>query len=129
LKYAVTGLLICSILTGTSLLLNASIGWFCATLFLTLICAGATFPVTTNLALDLEHQYKGTASAVLGASTFLVGGIVMPLVGLGNTLHSTAYVMTASAVITMILLCAVNKCMNLLRGICKKKAPNMSAFK
>jgi DHA1 family bicyclomycin/chloramphenicol resistance-like MFS transporter len=49
------------------------------------------------------------ASAVLGASTFLVGGIVMPLAGLGNILHSTAYVMTASAVIAMIILCAVNK--------------------
>jgi DHA1 family bicyclomycin/chloramphenicol resistance-like MFS transporter len=109
LKFAVTGLLLFSLLTSFTLLFDASIVLFCIALFPTLMCAGATFPISMNLALDLEQTYKGTASAVLGASTFLVGGIAMPLVGLGNILHSTAYVMTASAVITMILLCMVNK--------------------
>jgi hypothetical protein len=54
----------------------------CIALFLTLLCGGTIFPVSTNLALDMEKRYKGTASAVLGASTFLVGGIVMPLSGI-----------------------------------------------
>ncbi|MDR1347775.1 MAG: multidrug effflux MFS transporter [Prevotellaceae bacterium] len=109
LKYSVTGLFVCSLLTGVLLLSDAAIVYFCLALFLSLFFAGATFPVSTNLALDLEEKYKGTASAILGASTFLIGGIVMPLSGLGNILHSTAYTMTGSALIALFLLFAINK--------------------
>jgi DHA1 family bicyclomycin/chloramphenicol resistance-like MFS transporter len=109
LKYGVIGLFVCSLLTGVLLLSDAVMVYFCITLFLSLFFAGATFPISTNLALDLEEQYKGTASAILGASTFLVGGIVMPLSGLGNILHSTAYTMTGSALIALLLFFAINK--------------------
>jgi DHA1 family bicyclomycin/chloramphenicol resistance-like MFS transporter len=109
LKHSVIGLFVCSLLTGILLLSDASILYFCLALFLSLFFAGATFPISTNLALDLEEKYKGTASAVLGASTFLVGGIVMPLSGLGNILHSTAYTMTGSALIALLLLLAIHK--------------------
>ncbi|MDR1737275.1 MAG: Bcr/CflA family drug resistance efflux transporter, partial [Candidatus Symbiothrix sp.] len=40
-----------------------------------------------------------TASAVLGATTFLVGGAVMPLAGIGDILVSTAVVMSACALL------------------------------
>jgi DHA1 family bicyclomycin/chloramphenicol resistance-like MFS transporter len=109
LKRSVTGLFVCSLLTGVSLLSDASIVYFCLTLFLSLFFAGATFPISTNLALDLEEKYKGTASAVLGAGTFFVGGIVMPLSGLGNILHSTACTMTGSALIALLLLFVISK--------------------
>jgi DHA1 family bicyclomycin/chloramphenicol resistance-like MFS transporter len=109
LKIAICGLLVFCLMTSTTLLLNTAIAWFCAALFLTLLCAGAIFPITTNLALDLEQRYKGTASAVLGASSFLLGGIAMPLAGLGNILNATAFVMSGCAIITIILLCIVNK--------------------
>ncbi|MDR1343304.1 MAG: multidrug effflux MFS transporter [Prevotellaceae bacterium] len=109
LQRSVIGLFACSLLTGILLLLDAPIAGFCLTLSLSLFFAGATFPISTNLALDLEEKYKGTASAVLGASTFLVGGAVMPLSGLGNILRSTAYTMAGSALIAVILLFAINK--------------------
>ncbi|MDR1011561.1 MAG: multidrug effflux MFS transporter [Opitutaceae bacterium] len=109
LKCSVVGLFVCSVWTGVLLLADASIVYFCLALFLSLLFAGATFPISTNLALDLEENYKGTASAVLGASTFLAGGIVMPLSGLGNILHSTAYTMTGSALLALLLLFVIHK--------------------
>ncbi|MDR1172400.1 MAG: multidrug effflux MFS transporter [Bacteroidales bacterium] len=109
LKYSVAGLFVCSLLTGVTLIFDTSVVYFCLALFMSLFFAGAIFPVSTNLALDLEEKYKGTASAILGASTFLVGGIVMPLSGVGNILHSTAYTMTGSALATLILLFAIDK--------------------
>jgi DHA1 family bicyclomycin/chloramphenicol resistance-like MFS transporter len=109
LKIAVSGLLLFGLLTSVALFLDISIIVFCVFLFVTLIFSGAIFPIATNQALDLEQKYKGTASAILGASTFLVGGAVMPLAGLGNTLHSTAYLLSGSAIIAMILLLVIRK--------------------
>jgi len=99
LKYSVIGLLCFSFITSLTLLLNLEIYIVCVSLFFSLLFAGATFPIATNLALDLEKKYRGTASAVLGATTFLVGGAVMPVAGIGNVLISTAVVMTACALI------------------------------
>jgi DHA1 family bicyclomycin/chloramphenicol resistance-like MFS transporter len=113
LKIFVMGLLIFSFLTSLSLLFNTNIVLFCLSIFPTLICAGAILPISTNIVLDLEHQYKGTASALLGSSTFLIGGIAMPLAGLGNILNATAYVMTVSAIATMILFKIIKCEMNL----------------
>jgi DHA1 family bicyclomycin/chloramphenicol resistance-like MFS transporter len=109
LNYAVASLFVCSVLTGFSLIMDLSLAFLCISLFLTLLCAGATFPISTNLALDLEKKYKGTASAVLGASTFLIGGIVMPLSGVGNILHSTCYVMIGCAALAGITSLFANK--------------------
>jgi DHA1 family bicyclomycin/chloramphenicol resistance-like MFS transporter len=109
LNYAVAGMFGFSLFTGISLLLDLPVAVLCIALFLTLLCGGATFPVSTNLALDLEKRYKGTASAVLGASTFLIGGVVMPLAGIGNILHSTAYAMVGCAVLATVTLFVINK--------------------
>jgi DHA1 family bicyclomycin/chloramphenicol resistance-like MFS transporter len=109
LNYSVAFLLIFSIATGISLVLDLPPAILCVSLFVTLFCAGSTFPISTNLALDLEKKYKGTASAVLGASTFLVGGIISPLSGLGNILHSTGYTMVGCAAVTVITLLFANK--------------------
>jgi DHA1 family bicyclomycin/chloramphenicol resistance-like MFS transporter len=97
LKYSIAGLFCFSLVTGATLLLNGGIYICCLSLFFALLFAGATFPITTNFALDLEQKLKGTASAVLGATTFLVGGVVMPLAGIGNILFSTAVVMAICA--------------------------------
>jgi len=115
LKYSVVGLFCFSIITSVTLVFDAEIYIVCVSLFFTLLFAGATFPISTNLALDLERKYKGTASAVLGAATFLVGGVVMPLAGAGNILISTAVVMTACAVIVALILHIINKI------LCKQK--------
>ena len=50
--------------------------------FLFLFFLGIILPTSTTLALNLERQNSGTASAILGFLTFLGGGIVSPLTGI-----------------------------------------------
>ena len=57
-------------------------------------------PNTTALALAEHGAVAGTASALLGVTQFLVGGLAAPLVGLGGTESAVpmAVVMLALAV-------------------------------
>lgn len=67
-------------------------------LFLLLFALGLTFTSFTTLAMDCERSNSGTASALFGAVGFAFGGIVSPLVGLGDILVTTG---------TLFLLCSV----------------------
>lgn len=49
------------------------------------------------------REYIGAASAVFGALGFLFGGIVSPLVGIGNIMQSTMTVILSCAVIITVL--------------------------
>lgn len=49
---------------------------------------GLTFTASNTLAMDSERANAGTASALLGALGFAFGGIVSPLVGIGNIMVS-----------------------------------------
>ena len=55
-----------------------------AVLFVLLFSMGLTFTASTTLAMDCERANSGTASALFGAAGFAFGGIVSPLVGLGD---------------------------------------------
>ena len=57
-----------------------------------LLMMGLTFPAISSLAMESERQYAGSASALLGFSPFFLGGVVSPLVGIGNIFYSTAVV-------------------------------------
>lgn len=57
-----------------------------------LFMLGLTFTASNTLALDCERDNSGTASALLGALGFAFGGLVSPIVGLGNMLVSTGFV-------------------------------------
>ena len=50
---------------------------------------GLTFTASNTLAMDSERTNAGIASALLGALGFAFGGIVSPLVGIGNIMVST----------------------------------------
>lgn len=50
---------------------------------------GLTFTSSNTLALDCERSNAGVASALLGALGFAFGGIVSPIVGLGNIMVTT----------------------------------------
>ena len=64
--------------------------WIYELLLLTvLFMMGMTF---TALAMECERDNAGTASALLGAVCFSFGGIVSPLVGIGNILVSTGVI-------------------------------------
>ena len=57
-----------------------------------LFSMGMTFTSSTALAMESQRENSGTASALLGAFCFAAGGMVSPLVGLGNILSSTGVV-------------------------------------
>ena len=63
--------------------------------FAMLLLMGITFPAISTLAMESERQYAGSASALLGFAPFFLGGIVSPLVGIGNIFYSTALVILA----------------------------------
>ncbi len=74
-------------------------------MFALLFMMGLTFTASTTLAMDCERRYAGAASALLGALCFASGGIVSPLVGLGDILLSTGVTFVVCAVCS--LLCAL----------------------
>ncbi|NEN75689.1 multidrug effflux MFS transporter [Pelistega sp. NLN82] len=60
--------------------------------FMMLLLMGLTFPAISSLAMESERQYAGSASALLGFAPFFLGGIVSPLVGIGDIFYATAIV-------------------------------------
>lgn len=58
-------------------------------IFLTLVFTGFIFTSSTTLAMDEGRESVGAASAIFGATGFMFGGIVSPLVGLGNIMSTT----------------------------------------
>ena len=70
-----------------------------------LFSMGLTFTSTTTLAMECQRENAGTASALLGAMGFAFGGIVSPLVGLGDIMLSTGFVFVVCACGS--LLCAL----------------------
>jgi DHA1 family bicyclomycin/chloramphenicol resistance-like MFS transporter len=79
--------------TGTGGLLG-----FMIPLFFVASAAGLSFPNAPAIALSRHGEAAGTASALLGSSQFLIGGMVAPLVGmLGNgTAVPMAVIMVAT---------------------------------
>lgn len=64
---------------------------------------GYVFTASTTLTMTEGREYIGAASAVFGALGFLFGGIVSPLVGIGNIMQSTMTVILSCAVIITVL--------------------------
>lgn len=83
------GMTLLSILEFVALSLNCSFAVYELLLFLLLFALGLTFTASTTLAMDCERANSGTASALFGAAGFAFGGIVSPLVGLGDILSTT----------------------------------------
>ncbi len=69
------------------------------TFMIILLGFGLLQPVPMSIALDSERNNAGVASAALGASGFLAGGIAAPLVGSGNMLITTSILFVVGAVI------------------------------
>lgn len=67
-----------------------------------LLGLGFIFTTTNTLAMNEGREHAGEASALLGIMGYIVGGIVSPLVGIGEVLHSTAIVFLALGVLIAI---------------------------
>lgn len=66
-----------------------------AALFVFLFFLGLILPSSTTLALNMERRNSGAASALLGFLMFLFGGVLSPLTGVGNMLHTTSGIIVA----------------------------------
>lgn len=86
------GMLIFSLLECAVLALDCSFWIYELLLLAVLFMMGMTFTTSTALAMECERDNAGTASALLGAVCFSFGGIVSPLVGIGNILVSTGVI-------------------------------------
>lgn len=86
------GMLIFSLLECAALALGCSFWIYELLLLAVLFMMGMTFTTSTALAMECERDNAGTASALLGAVCFSFGGIVSPLVGIGNILVSTGII-------------------------------------
>ncbi|MFF9812542.1 multidrug effflux MFS transporter [Streptomyces sp. NPDC014006] len=81
-----------------------------AALFVLMSAMGVTMPNTQSLALLRTRHSAGSASALLGTSSFLVGAVASPLVGIAgeHTAVPMAVVQLAGAVVAMA--CFVGMC-------------------
>jgi MFS transporter, DHA1 family, multidrug resistance protein len=91
------------------LLSGAPFIYFEASIFIMFIFNGIIYPSSTTLALESSPNNAGTASSILGAMSFLFGGIISPLVGLGNILDSTSIGIITCSFITALLFKGLKK--------------------
>ncbi|TPH20605.1 Bcr/CflA family efflux MFS transporter [Haemophilus haemolyticus] len=103
LSFGVLGFGIVVLYTISTLIIQPN--WFLVEIgfFLMLLMMGLTFPAISSLAMESERQYARSASALLGFTPFFLGGIVSPLVGIGNIFYATAVVILVCAFISLII--------------------------
>ncbi len=104
--YGSTGFLVATVLLAISLSTAQNVFVIEALFFFMLFNNGIIVPTTTTLALNLERKTAGNASAVLGSLQFLFGGIVSPLVGLGNVNLSTSIALTICSILCGVFIIA-----------------------
>lgn len=66
-------------------------------IFALLSMIGMVFTASNTLAMECERRNAGIASAILGASGFAFGGIVSPLVSLGDMMTTTGILFIAGS--------------------------------
>ena len=66
-----------------------------------MVAIGMILPTSTALALDIEREHSGSASAVIGFFPFLSGAIVSPLTGLGDILLLTGLLTVCCSVVSL----------------------------
>lgn len=68
-----------------------------------LLFSGMIFSSSNTLAMEVGRDEAGTASAILSIVKYVLAALVAPLVGLGNLMHSTAWVFVACALVALLL--------------------------
>lgn len=97
------GMLCCSLLQFVGYWLGGGMLCYEVLMFGMLFCVGLVFTSATTLAMTEGRAMIGWASAIVGATGFLFGGIVTPLVGLGVIRLSTFTAISACALIASLL--------------------------
>ncbi len=97
ISYSCAGMLLGA--GAAALALNCGSSLIVYEIIVTALCLamGMTFTAATALAMNEVRDQAGAGSAVFGALGFIVGGLVSPLVGLGNIAHSVSMVFIMAA--------------------------------
>ena len=103
LRIGVLGFVLAVAYTVAVLLLQAHWLWVEIGFFITLLMVGIPLPALSSLAMESERRYAGAASAILGCMPFLLGGIISPLVGLGDIFVATSIAMAACAALVLLV--------------------------
>ncbi|MDE5632279.1 MAG: hypothetical protein K2I54_05660, partial [Muribaculaceae bacterium] len=103
------GMFLCSILQFGCYCLGFVFWAYEIFMFIMLFCVGMVFTSATTLAMTEGRAMIGWASALVGATGFLFGGIVTPLVGIGEIQLSTYCVMGVCSFISMLFSYSVSK--------------------
>ncbi|QFZ22564.1 multidrug effflux MFS transporter [Saccharothrix syringae] len=104
-----------AVVGGVGLVVGALLGGGLATflppLFVLTIGVGLLMPNASTLAMSRHPEAAGSASAVLGVFTFLVGGLMAPLVGAGGSgsLLPMVTVMGSAAVLAGVLFAVLTR--------------------
>lgn len=112
LSFGVLGFGVVVLYTISTLIIQPN--WFLVEIgfFLMLLMMGLTFPAISSLAMESERQYAGSASALLGFAPFFLGGVVSPLVGIGNIFYSTSIVIFVCGVLGLGIYLSIHKNIN-----------------
>ena len=107
--YSCVGMLLGSMACALALNLGAPLIVY--EIIVTALCfaMGMTFTAATALAMNEVRDNAGAGSAVFGASGFIVGSLVSPLVGLGNIIHSVSIIFIAAATLSTICAWTTNR--------------------
>ena len=95
--FGASGLAVVSLLQLAAYALWDMFAVFEGLTFVMLVFVGYIFTGATTLAMDEGREYVGAASAIFGATGFLFGGIVSPLVGIGNIMSTTLIIIAVCA--------------------------------
>lgn len=90
-----------SLLQSIQLFIFDSIWTFEGCMLPMLFGMGILFTAGNTLAMNDGRKYAGGASAIVGLVGYAFGAAASPLVGMGDIMHSTAYVFMALSVITL----------------------------
>ncbi|MFE1911096.1 multidrug effflux MFS transporter [Streptomyces anandii] len=81
-----------------------------AALFVLMSAMGVTLPNTQALALTRTRRHAGTASALLGTSSFLIGAVASPLVGIAGERTAVPMAVVQLVAALVALACFVIMC-------------------
>ena len=113
LSFGVLGFGVVVLYTISTLIIQPN--WFLVEIgffLLMLLMMGLTLPAISSLAMESERQYAGSASALLGFAPFFLGGVVSPLVGIGNIFYSTSIVIFVCGVLGLGIYLSIHKNIN-----------------
>ncbi len=97
------GMLLCAVLQLINFYLGFGFWGYEILVFIMLFSVGMVFTSSTTLAMTEGKAMIGWASAIVGATGFMFGGIVTPLVGMGLIQVSTYCVMAVCSFVSFML--------------------------